>query len=122
MIDPIADCQVILARGIQPIITDIREIDQAVSTYLAGNLVDYKIALTWKQEQSVKKIAPAAGAICSANVFDEGEIYKMPFHRFARFVWGLDDQDEHCPFVGGVAPEMRQGCFENQEVALFHEI
>lgn len=49
MIDPIGNCQVILvrgmgmgthnalkARGIQPIITDIREIDQAVSSYLAA--------------------------------------------------------------------------------------
>jgi len=55
MIDPIAECQVLLAggmgmgaynalqaRGIQPIITDIREIDQAVSAYLAGNLVDHR--------------------------------------------------------------------------------
>ncbi len=54
MIDPIANCQVILvrgmgtgaynaltARGIQPIITDIREIDQAVSAYLAGSIVDH---------------------------------------------------------------------------------
>jgi predicted Fe-Mo cluster-binding NifX family protein len=54
MIDPIADCQVILvrgmgmgaynaliARGIQPVITDIPEIDQAVKAYLAGNIVDH---------------------------------------------------------------------------------
>lgn len=54
MIDPITDCQVILvrgmgmgaynaltARGIQPIITDIPEIDQAVETYLAGNIIDH---------------------------------------------------------------------------------
>jgi predicted Fe-Mo cluster-binding NifX family protein len=54
MIDPISDCQVILvrgmgmgaynalnARGIQPIITEIREIDQAVAAYLAGNIVDH---------------------------------------------------------------------------------
>jgi hypothetical protein len=28
------------ARGIKPIVTDIRSIDEAVQTYLAGNLVD----------------------------------------------------------------------------------
>ena len=54
MITPISDCQVLLAggmgmgahlslkeHGIQPIITDIREIQEAVDTYLAGTLVDH---------------------------------------------------------------------------------
>ena len=54
MIEPIADCQVILvrgmgmgahealkARGIEPIITDIPEIDRAVAAYLAGNIVNH---------------------------------------------------------------------------------
>jgi predicted Fe-Mo cluster-binding NifX family protein len=51
---PISDCQVLLAGGmgmgaylsleeygIQPIITDIREIQAAVDAYLAGTLVDH---------------------------------------------------------------------------------
>jgi predicted Fe-Mo cluster-binding NifX family protein len=55
MITPISDCQVLLAggmgmgahlslkeHGIQPIITDIREIQAAVDAYLAGTLVDHK--------------------------------------------------------------------------------
>jgi predicted Fe-Mo cluster-binding NifX family protein len=54
MIAPIADCQVLLTRGmgmgahlslkehgIQPIITDVREIQAAVAAYLAGTLVDH---------------------------------------------------------------------------------
>ena len=54
MITPISDCQVLLAGGmgmgahlslkeygIQPIITDIREIQAAVDAYLAGTLVDH---------------------------------------------------------------------------------
>jgi len=54
MIVPIADCEVLLARGmgngahlslkehgIQPIITDIRELQAAVDAYLAGTLVDH---------------------------------------------------------------------------------
>jgi len=54
MITPISDCQVLLAggmgmgahlslkeHGIQPIITDIREIQAAVDAYLAGTLVDH---------------------------------------------------------------------------------
>jgi predicted Fe-Mo cluster-binding NifX family protein len=54
MMTPISDCQVLLAggmgmgahlslkeHGIQPIITDIREIQAAVDTYLAGTLVDH---------------------------------------------------------------------------------
>jgi predicted Fe-Mo cluster-binding NifX family protein len=54
MMDTIADCQVILvrgmgmgahnalkARGIQPIITDIHEIERAVEAYIAGNIVDH---------------------------------------------------------------------------------
>lgn len=54
MLDPIADCQVLLARGmgtgahqaiqargIQPIITDIANIDQAVAAFLSGALVDH---------------------------------------------------------------------------------
>ena len=54
MIVPIADCEVLLARGmgngahlslkehgIQPIITDIRELRAAVDAYLAGTLVDH---------------------------------------------------------------------------------
>jgi len=54
MIVPIADCAVLLARGmgmgayvslkehgIQPVITDIREIQAAVDAYLAGSLVDH---------------------------------------------------------------------------------
>jgi len=54
MIVMISDCQVLLARGmgmdahlslkehgIQPIITDIREIQAAVDAYLAGTLIDH---------------------------------------------------------------------------------
>jgi predicted Fe-Mo cluster-binding NifX family protein len=52
MMDPIADCQVPLARGmgahngltsrsIQPILTDIHEIQPAVEAYLAGKIVDH---------------------------------------------------------------------------------
>jgi predicted Fe-Mo cluster-binding NifX family protein len=54
MIVPIADCKVLLARGmgigahislkehgITPIITEIREIQAAVDAYLAGALVDH---------------------------------------------------------------------------------
>jgi predicted Fe-Mo cluster-binding NifX family protein len=54
MITPISDCQVLLAggmgmgahlslkeHGIQPIITDIHEIQTAVDSYLAGTLVDH---------------------------------------------------------------------------------
>ena len=54
MMTPISDCQVLLAggmgmgahvslkeHGIQPIITDIREIQAAVDAYLAGTLVDH---------------------------------------------------------------------------------
>jgi predicted Fe-Mo cluster-binding NifX family protein len=58
MMTPISDCQVLLAggmgmgahvslkeHGIQPIITDIREIQAAVDAYLAGTLVDHKEGL-----------------------------------------------------------------------------
>ena len=54
MMDAISDCQVLLARGmgmgahnaltsrgIQPIITDIQEIQAAVEAYLAGKIVDH---------------------------------------------------------------------------------
>jgi predicted Fe-Mo cluster-binding NifX family protein len=54
MIAPIANCQALLARGmgfgahnslkehgIQPIITDIREIEAAVNAYIAGTLTDH---------------------------------------------------------------------------------
>jgi predicted Fe-Mo cluster-binding NifX family protein len=54
MMDTIADCQVLLAcgmgmgahdalvsRGIQPILTDIQEIEQAVKAYIDGQLVDH---------------------------------------------------------------------------------
>lgn len=54
MVDPIRDCQVLLARGmgtpayqnarsagLQPIITEVREIDEAVRQYLAGTLTDH---------------------------------------------------------------------------------
>lgn len=54
MLAPIADCQVLLARGmgtpaylslkqqgIQPFITDICEIKEAVEAYIAGTLVDH---------------------------------------------------------------------------------
>jgi predicted Fe-Mo cluster-binding NifX family protein len=54
MIVPIADCNVLLTRGmgmgahaslkehgIQPIITDIHEIQAAVNAYIAGMLVDH---------------------------------------------------------------------------------
>ena len=54
MMDTIADCQVILvrgmgmgahnalkARGIEPIITDIQDVQQAVEAYLAGSIVDH---------------------------------------------------------------------------------
>ena len=55
MIEPISDCQVLLTRGmgmgahvslkehgIQPLITDIQEIQAAVDAYLAGTLVDHQ--------------------------------------------------------------------------------
>jgi predicted Fe-Mo cluster-binding NifX family protein len=54
MMDPISDCQVLLARGmgmgahdalrsrrIQPILTDIQEIEPAVKAYIDGQLVDH---------------------------------------------------------------------------------
>ena len=54
MIDPISDCQVMLGRGmgngafnaltgagIQPIITDIAEIETAVKAYLAGSMTNH---------------------------------------------------------------------------------
>lgn len=54
MMDTISDCQVILVRGmgmgahnalkvrgIEPIITDISEIDQAVDAYLTGEIVNH---------------------------------------------------------------------------------
>ncbi len=54
MITPIADCQALLSRGmgtgahlslqehdIQPIITDIRDIELALEAYVAGTLVDH---------------------------------------------------------------------------------
>jgi predicted Fe-Mo cluster-binding NifX family protein len=54
MIDPISDCQALITRGmgmgahlslqqhdIQPIITDIWEIQAALDAYLAGTLVDH---------------------------------------------------------------------------------
>jgi predicted Fe-Mo cluster-binding NifX family protein len=54
MLAPIRDCQILLARGmgqgaynnlaqagIQPIFTDILEIDLALKSYLAGQLVDH---------------------------------------------------------------------------------
>jgi predicted Fe-Mo cluster-binding NifX family protein len=54
MMDTIADCQILLARGmgmgahnaltsrgIQPILTDIHEILPAVEAYLAGKIVDH---------------------------------------------------------------------------------
>ena len=55
MLAPILDCQVLLARGmgmgahlslkdhgIQPVITDIREVDEAVKAYIAGTLMDHR--------------------------------------------------------------------------------
>jgi len=54
MVAAIADCQVLIARGmgagayesmrlagIQPVVTDIASIDEAVRAYLAGTLVDH---------------------------------------------------------------------------------
>jgi predicted Fe-Mo cluster-binding NifX family protein len=54
MLDPIADCQVLIARGmgagayasaraanIQPIVTDVSSITDAVRAYLAGSLIDH---------------------------------------------------------------------------------
>ncbi len=54
MLEPIRDCQVLLARGmgkgaydilkrsgIQPILTDIHDIEQAVKAYIDGQLVDH---------------------------------------------------------------------------------
>lgn len=54
MIEPILDCKVLITRGmgngaynalksrsIEPFITDIREIEAAVSAYLAGTLIDH---------------------------------------------------------------------------------
>jgi len=54
MAAPIADCQVLLARGmgmgayeslqqagIRPVVTDVADIDAAVQAYLAGNLTDH---------------------------------------------------------------------------------
>ena len=54
MAAPIADCQVLLARGmgrgayeslkqaqIRPVVTDVANIDEAVQAYLAGNLTDH---------------------------------------------------------------------------------
>jgi predicted Fe-Mo cluster-binding NifX family protein len=54
MLEPIRDCQVLLARGmgqgahnnllqagLQPILTDIHEIEAAVNAYLGGHLADH---------------------------------------------------------------------------------
>jgi len=54
MIQPIQDCQVLLARGmswsarecllgagIRPILTDIEQVDEAITTYLEGAIVDH---------------------------------------------------------------------------------
>ena len=54
MLEPIRDCQVLLARGmgmgayeslqqagIRPVVTDVADIDAAVQAYLAGNLTDH---------------------------------------------------------------------------------
>ena len=54
MLTPILDCQVLLAggmgqgaydglkqAGVQPILTDIRDIEQAVKAYLDGTLTDH---------------------------------------------------------------------------------
>ncbi len=54
MLSPIGDCQILLAggmgygayqslqgAGIRPIITDVREIGEAVRQYLSGSLVDH---------------------------------------------------------------------------------
>lgn len=54
MLEPIRDCQVLLAggmgqgafnnlkqTGIQPVLTDIHEIEQAVKAYISGQLVDH---------------------------------------------------------------------------------
>ena len=54
MADAIRDCQIVLARGmgrpaylsmqaagIQPMVTDIADIDAAVAAYIAGNMVDH---------------------------------------------------------------------------------
>ena len=54
MAAPIADCEVLLARGmgagayeslkqanIRPVVTDVANIDEAVQAYLAGNLTDH---------------------------------------------------------------------------------
>lgn len=54
MMDPISDCQVLLARGmgmgahsalttrgIQPILTDIQEIEPAVKAYIDGQIVNH---------------------------------------------------------------------------------
>ena len=54
MIEPILDCQALITRGmgngaynalkirsIEPLITDIKEIEAAVSAYLAGTLIDH---------------------------------------------------------------------------------
>jgi len=54
MVQPVADCQVLLARGmswsarecltgagIRPILTDIDDLEQAVQAYLGGSIVDH---------------------------------------------------------------------------------
>ncbi len=54
MIEPIIDCQVLITRGmgngaysalkirsIEPLITDIKEIEEAVKAYLSGTLIDH---------------------------------------------------------------------------------
>lgn len=54
MIEPIIDCQVLITRGmgngaydalklrsIEPLITDIKEIEDAVNAYLSGTLIDH---------------------------------------------------------------------------------
>jgi predicted Fe-Mo cluster-binding NifX family protein len=54
MMDPISDCQVLLARGmgtgahnaltargIKPVLTDIQEIEPAVKAFIAGKMVDH---------------------------------------------------------------------------------
>jgi predicted Fe-Mo cluster-binding NifX family protein len=54
MIEPISDCQIVIARGmgtgahrsllagkIHPIVTDVENIEEALNAYLSGSLTDH---------------------------------------------------------------------------------
>jgi predicted Fe-Mo cluster-binding NifX family protein len=69
MIDPIRDCQVLISRGmgqraydslreagIEPVVTVVREIDEAVKKYLSGELVNHTERLHQKWHAASEEV------------------------------------------------------------------